>query len=69
MNISIARTNLPSIQPPPCSNNVINFGGKLNFHDSIASQTGSKKQKVWSWMKMEEASTKNEKEKFKKKTS
>ena len=46
MKISIARTNLTSIEPPPSSNNVINFGEKLNFPDFIVLQTGSKKQKA-----------------------
>ena len=58
MNISIAPTSLTSIQPPIMWSI---SGEKLSFHDSIASQTGSKKQKVWSWMKMEEAPKKIEK--------
>ena len=37
-------TDLTWIEPLVRSNNVINFGEKLNFLESIVSQTGSKKQ-------------------------
>ena len=43
---------MTSISPPPSSNNVINFGEKLNFPDFIVLQTGSKKQKASSWIEM-----------------
>ena len=43
-NRNVIVTDLAWIEPPVRSNNVINFGEKLNFLESIVSQTGSKKQ-------------------------